>query len=462
MEQSQSSDTEAATSFTSHHDSNEEASTLQVNPTQLAIKILLTNVESGSILGRSGRTISEIQSLSNSRIKLSQSGEYYPGANVPSRVCLVQGTLGQIKEAVELIFLKLYELQAFHQTQPPPRDQSDDSNFQVDLTKKHDLTEPFSIRLLVPTSSCGMLIGRAGSNIKHLKEQSGVTFIQLSQKGNDDIIAAGGISVCNSTSERIVTIAGPNFQSCVECVHLILAEIALNPEIFRYVNMTTRYTKAMAEMVVHHASLYGPPSSTNAETMFSPEPVFASNIGLQLQYSDQISNSSISCNPSIQEAGHHQYDYGVVSPMRQTSHAPLEYQSYSPQSTSSSLQVQTTPPSLLPRGLNSPIDQLSHDFQQHNLGASPPQQLQHPDISTEVTFQMGVPEYMVGSILGRGGIILNELQSQSNTRILLSQRGEFLPGTNQRIVTITGLSPDVANAQYLISERITANRSKPR
>ena len=66
-----------------------------------------------------------------------------------------------------------------------------------------------------------------------------------------------------------------------------------------------------------------------------------------------------------------------------------------------------------------------------------------------------VPEQMVGSVLGRQGSALNELQMLSGTRIRVSQRGEYMPGTRSRIVTIRGPSAQgVWQAQQMMSQRM--------
>ena len=71
------------------------------------------------------------------------------------------------------------------------------------------------------------------------------------------------------------------------------------------------------------------------------------------------------------------------------------------------------------------------------------------------TAQVLIPDNLIGSILGRGGTTLNELQMHSNTRIRISQRGEYVPGTRNRIVTIRGQTAhSVSLAQYLMSQRM--------
>lgn len=54
------------------------------------------------------------------------------------------------------------------------------------------------------------------------------------------------------------------------------------------------------------------------------------------------------------------------------------------------------------------------------------------------TVTVGVPDNIVGAILGRGGSTINELQSVSGARITVSQRDELMPGTENRILTISG------------------------
>ncbi len=56
---------------------------------------------------------------------------------------------------------------------------------------------------------------------------------------------------------------------------------------------------------------------------------------------------------------------------------------------------------------------------------------------------MAIPDNLIGSILGRGGRTLTELQALSDTRIRITQRGEYLPGTKSRVVR-GGMTADAA------------------
>eukprot|EP00533_Pseudo-nitzschia_delicatissima_P006046 CAMPEP_0116111586 /NCGR_PEP_ID=MMETSP0327-20121206/18527_1 /TAXON_ID=44447 /ORGANISM="Pseudo-nitzschia delicatissima, Strain B596" /LENGTH=218 /DNA_ID=CAMNT_0003604833 /DNA_START=128 /DNA_END=780 /DNA_ORIENTATION=+ len=114
---------------------------------QSAIKLMVSNNVAGSIIGRAGQTISELQTQSSARIKLSQTGDYYPGTQ---------------------------EQQHTQHSWQPRKGTNAAGGFD------------FVVRLLVPSSSCGMIIGKGGANIKHMEETSGVASVRLSPKEGPD------------------------------------------------------------------------------------------------------------------------------------------------------------------------------------------------------------------------------------------------------------------------------------
>lgn len=215
-----------------------------------AMKLLVSNNVAGSIIGRAGQTISELQSASQTRIKLSQAGDHYPGTQ--DRVCLVQGEQAAVKVALQLLLERMFLLQENQHAptwQPQQLEQPEG-----DIIP----TFEFVVRLLVPISCCGMIIGKSGSNIKFMEETAGVTLIRLSPKDDDPIA---------STSERIVTISGSSFDSCLHCVHLVFNGLASHPEISQYSNLTTSYANCSATAAVtgsHQPSnalpVYGAPT----------------------------------------------------------------------------------------------------------------------------------------------------------------------------------------------------------
>ena len=49
--------------------------------------------------------------------------------------------------------------------------------------------------------------------------------------------------------------------------------------------------------------------------------------------------------------------------------------------------------------------------------------------------QLQVPDKLIGSVLGKAGATLKEIQMQTGARITISKRGEYAPGTQNRCVT---------------------------
>ena len=68
--------------------------------------------------------------------------------------------------------------------------------------------------------------------------------------------------------------------------------------------------------------------------------------------------------------------------------------------------------------------------------------------NTQVT--IGVREEDIGAVLGKGGAMIAEIQRASGARVTVSQREEFQPGSNNRIVTIEGPPPAAETAQLLV------------
>ena len=461
-----------------------------------AIKLLVSNNVAGSIIGRAGQTISELQTQSSARIKLSQTGDYYPGTQ--DRVCLVQGQLENVKVAVRLLLERLFMLQEQQHSQhlawQPKQEDADSSRFD------------FVVRLLVPSSSCGMIIGKAGSNIRQMEEASGVSSIRLSPKDTADSAS----SAASATSERVVTLTGPTMESCLKCVGVVLDGMMSHQEISRYSNMTTSYSRVVvpssfgqvpganrALIVMSQGGNHEPSLWDTSRPFASPEfgkrSSSSPDLAGQILW-DQRGGKHLPVEPATPSQLHshvprdpmsqynpmfadpspsflHDLPPMIPSPVRAPPSATAAPPLYMLGTPSSSTVEQNT----LPSSVSAP-DLLATQLQESlRIGTSPVSApLDYPHFAPQLpqptppgfTAQVLVPDSLIGSILGRGGRTLNELQMHSNTRIRISQRGEYLPGTRNRIVTIRGpTAQSVSVAQYLMSQRMvlppTATYSAP-
>lgn len=461
---------------------------------QSAIKLLVSNNVAGSIIGRAGQTISDLQTQSSGRIKLSQTGDYFPGTQ--DRVCLVQGQLGNVKLAVRLLLERLHMLQEQQHSQ------------HLTWQSKSTSAPPgfdFIIRVLVPSSSCGMIIGKAGANIKHMEESSGVTSVRLSPKESSDQPQHPTASQTRSgILERIVTLTGPSKESCINCLFIVIDGMFANHEISRYANMTTSYSRHLVPGTYTPVQQGRPPriapTSTgdwdNAGTSYdstfmikrsTSQPHFSRiPVDQQRKVPARINNESFGAegvnqigqrepvqqhfNPSYVDSRQQPFNSEMpptsLMPNQdrgQRSNTPGDPMYLVEESSSSHLDH----PSLIQSSSSAP-DLLALHFQDNlqlsnsqNMGSPLPVDYNHfaPQMPQPTrpgfTAQVLVPDTLIGSILGRGGRALNELQLHSSTRIRISQRGEYVPGTRNRIVTIRGqTAQSVSLAQYLMSQRM--------
>eukprot|EP00980_Cylindrotheca_fusiformis_P022740 scaffold9672_cov112-Cylindrotheca_fusiformis.AAC.3 len=445
-----------------------------------AIKLLVSNNVAGSIIGRAGQTISELQTESSARIKLSQTGDFYPGTQ--DRVCLVQGQIDNVKSAIRLLLERLYMLQEQQHSQHT----SSHSN-KTDAVPGSPGFD-FVVRLLVPCSCCGMIIGKGGTNIKLMEEASGVSSVRLSPKESTDPSSPAG-AIVSGTAERVLTLTGPSMESCLKCASIVLDGMMAHHDISRYPNMTTSYSRvsapasfapvspsgrpvhlppadgAMWDVTGQYGQFVGKRSTSSPDLAVqmiwdqrSPPPRMPADVpGASLSRRDPSQHY----NPGYDASQTFPHDMPPV--MHSQQHGPPAttspssmYVLQSPtlnQMDQSSMSNSSSAPDLAMQlqetlRISNSAPATSADYSQftHQLPQPTP-----PDFTSQVL----VPDTLVGSILGRGGRTLNELQMHSNTRIRISQRGEYMPGTRNRIVTIQGpTAQSVSYAQYLMSQRM--------
>lgn len=119
------------------------------------------------------------------------------------RICLITGTPESILTVLEFIMEKI-------------REKPDLTKPVTDLDSKQTHEREKQVKILVPNSTAGMIIGKAGAFIKQIKEESG-SYIQISQKPKDLAL-----------QERCVTIVGEKDHNKIAC-KLILSKIIEDP-----------------------------------------------------------------------------------------------------------------------------------------------------------------------------------------------------------------------------------------
>lgn len=294
--------------------STPENSTLTQDNEEKAIhlRFLLSNAEAGSIIGKGGSTINDIQSKSGARVQLSRNYEYFPGTS--DRIIMVSGFIDDVLKAVELVLSKL--LDEFYAEDEAHRDDPESK-----------------IRLIVPNSSCGGIIGKGGAIIRSLIEESRAG-IKISPQ---DYSYPG-------LHDRLVTVTGILAEQ-MRAIELILLKLA----------------------------------------------------------EDQY------------------YQQSTMSPYP---YAALMY-----------------------NGMNHGLNGGPGNYQNNRMPNK-------EDRSSSVT--IGVADEHVGLVVGRGGRSIMEISQLSGARIKISDRGDFISGTSNRKVTITGSQRAIRVAESMIMEKVAA------
>ncbi|XP_068152834.1 RNA-binding protein Pasilla isoform X3 [Drosophila tropicalis] len=166
------------------------------------MKILVPAVASGAIIGKGGETIASLQKDTGARVKMSKSHDFYPGTT--ERVCLITGSTEGIMTVLDFIMDKI-------------REKPDLTTKIIDAESKQTQERDKQVKILVPNSTAGMIIGKGGAFIKQIKEESG-SYVQISQKPKDV-----------SLQERCITIIGDKENNKNAC-KMILSKIVEDPQ----------------------------------------------------------------------------------------------------------------------------------------------------------------------------------------------------------------------------------------
>ncbi|XP_048859721.1 poly(rC)-binding protein 3-like isoform X6 [Brienomyrus brachyistius] len=157
----------------------------------LTIRLLMHGKEVGSIIGKKGESVKKMREESGARINISE-------GSCPERIVTITGPTDAIFKAFSMIAVKFEE-------------EINASMTNSTVTSK----PPVTLRLVVPASQCGSLIGKGGSKIKEIRETTGAQ------------VQVAGDMLPNST-ERAVTISGSP-EAIIQCVKQICVVMLESP-----------------------------------------------------------------------------------------------------------------------------------------------------------------------------------------------------------------------------------------
>ncbi|XP_029375452.1 RNA-binding protein Nova-1-like isoform X1 [Echeneis naucrates] len=447
------------------------------------LKVLIPSYAAGSIIGKGGQTIVQLQKETGATIKLSKSKDFYPGTT--ERVCLIQGTVEALNGVHNFIAEKVREMPQSAQKPEPVSILQPQTTVNPDRVKQvrhsqagltvftfycyFNLSISLQAKLIVPNSTAGLIIGKGGATVKAVMEQSGA-WVQLSQKPE-------GINL----QERVVTISGEPEQNR-KAVEIIVQKIQEDPQSSSCLNISysnvsgpvansnptgspyantaevlpnAAAAAATASSLLGQAGLTGMGAFPAAMSSFSGNDLLAitSALNTLASYGYNTNTLGLGLNPAAAS--------GVLAAVAASANPAAAAAANLLASYASDASSSAGHPATGLGGFSLGSLAAATGASNGYLNASSPL-MASSLLATEKladgakdVVEIAVPENLVGAILGKGGKTLVEYQELTGARIQISKKGEFIPGTRNRKVTITGSPAATQAAQYLISQRIT-------
>ncbi|XP_077297953.1 poly(rC)-binding protein mub isoform X2 [Arctopsyche grandis] len=164
----------------------------------LTIRLIMQGKEVGSIIGKKGEIVKRFREESGAKINISD-------GSCPERIVTVTGPTNAIFKAFTLICKKFEEWCS----------QFGELGGGGGGGGSNVPRPPITLRLIVPASQCGSLIGKGGSKIKEIRDVTGAN------------IQVAGEMLPNST-ERAVTISGTS-EAITQCIYHICCVMLESP-----------------------------------------------------------------------------------------------------------------------------------------------------------------------------------------------------------------------------------------
>lgn len=354
-------------------------------------KILFPSFVAGIIIGKDGAEISHLMSSTGTTIKFSPGRELYPGSQ--DRVCMIIGFISNILDALKLIYQRILENERG----------SDSETVKI-------------LKMLISNISSGMVIGKSGQTIKAIQQGCGVR-INITNKEES-----------RGMPERTLTISGET-TNVLEAAQMILERTVHDPESDKWKRLVSysNYSLAVSQPSTTHtsSSVTATPLSTDyasfLQSMMQQHPAYSSMASLQQAAAVAAAAtpaSSFQSSPGDNSSG-----------SSSLTHAMLTYMYAQSLMSNSAYFTRYTP--VMVDGVNLTVP-----------GA------------TLATFEIAVPEVMVSAVLGPGAKLITDLIQTTGTRVQLSSKGDYIPGTYNRKLTISGPVLSVQSAHLMVMQNI--------
>ncbi|XP_072940043.1 poly(rC)-binding protein 3 isoform X3 [Epargyreus clarus] len=358
----------------------------------LTIRLIMQGKEVGSIIGKKGEIVKRFREESGAKINISD-------GSCPERIVTVTGNTTAIFKAFTLICKKFEEF-----------NEGGGGGSRA----------PITLRLIVPASQCGSLIGKGGSKIKEIRDVTGAN-IQVASE-----------MLPNST-ERAVTISG-TCDAITQCIYHICCVMLESPP--KGATIPYRPKPNVAGPVI----LAGGQAYTIQGNYAVPaQDAVCAPVFPLLEVKPPLVGA-LPPHHLLPPPLHDHHLMGGLAKSPLAGLAALGLGGLAPANTG---------------GLN-PAAALAalagSQLRTSNQARNQPQ-------SNQQSHEMTVPNELIGCIIGKGGTKIAEIRQISGAMIRISNCEEREGGSTDRTITISGNPDSVALAQYLINMSVELQKA---
>jgi RNA-binding protein Nova len=172
--------------------------------TDVQIKILIPSGAVGALIGKGGETMRNLKNDSGCRVQMSKNQEVYRGTH--ERICLVKGKITSTMMVMQAILEKIQE----KIDEKCPSDQYDLKG--MERSKE--------MKLVMPNTSAGLVIGKGGNSIKEIRESAGASIQVYPKAGSEE---------AKISTERVITIGADSNSVLMDALQRVLEKVASDP-----------------------------------------------------------------------------------------------------------------------------------------------------------------------------------------------------------------------------------------
>jgi len=411
---------------------------------EVVFKFLCPDKIAGPIIGTGGEHIKALNEK-NIKVNVAKQENKFPGSN--DRVILINGGKTDIIVAIDDLTQRLGEAYIANCNKGYVLAADMYTNYSG-LAVKTGVPNPLVVRIAIPSRLGGFIIGRGGEKIKNYNDETGCKI--LVHDANDP----------HGTNERVIIFAASDTATLLRGVRKIYFECC-SQDGFVFANPRNVYQTQV-------------PTNTNQQMMAGG--MMPNMMMPNMMMPNMMMSNMMMPNMMMQMQG-----------MGQNQQFPTQNQQFPTQNQQFPTQSQQHPaPNSNPR--TDPMNQYVASSNQNNMyqnaysvaNASNPAAaiasntsfdltsycITGPTYTSDglgiITMELGIPDKLLGGILGRQGVTVKDTMSISGAKIHVSKKDQYVPGTTNRSLKIVGDGRQIQMAYTMVMEQLEKSQRNVR